>query len=241
MEVHILPLENIEKKIHISRITHGSAWKLLAHLICIVFVLAAKEIHRLAMKLEDEWEKFLSEASFFKRKYEFSKEKIVVFFLIYVMMLFWMKSNTMIFNALSSGDISVPYTFTFDGEDTPSVSEIKLNSLKPSNGLKVYATEEECEKDKQNQECSVECGEIDAYKDVKVPGGEVQRVPVKKYIQLKISCREDNYGHPSYSSHGKGKHMDEDCCPDPDEWPKPGCVYDAHSYAIMLGGPPKGK
>jgi len=55
---------------------------------------------------------------------------------------------------------------------------------------------------------------------------------------ISISCKKSNYGHPSKSD-TKGKHVDEDCCPDPDEWPKPGCVYDAKGYAIMLKGPRK--
>lgn len=56
----------------------------------------------------------------------------------------------------------------------------------------------------------------------------------------KVSCPEKNDGHPSKSK-TKGKHMDEDCCPDPDEWPKPGCVYSARGYSIMLKGPVKKK
>jgi hypothetical protein len=55
-----------------------------------------------------------------------------------------------------------------------------------------------------------------------------------------ISCKESNNGHPSYSD-TKGKHMDEDCCPDPDEWPEPGCIYDAKGLALMLKGPPSKK
>jgi hypothetical protein len=56
---------------------------------------------------------------------------------------------------------------------------------------------------------------------------------------LKISCPKGD-DHPSMSD-TKGKHMDEDCCPDPDEWPKPGCIYSAKGYSIMLSGAPKKK
>ncbi|MCX6763717.1 MAG: hypothetical protein NTZ97_03220 [Candidatus Moranbacteria bacterium] len=240
MEVNILPLENIEKKIHISRIAHGSPWKLFAHLIHLAFFLVAKECHAAALTWKQDTQDFLDAIHNFRRRYEFSTEKIAIFFLIYVIAIFWMRSNTLIFTALSNQEIPVPYSFVTDGEEKISASKIDLNALKPSNGFKMYLTKEECEKDKQEEECSVECGEINAYKDVKVPGGEIQKVPVKKYIQVKISCRESNYGHPGKSA-TKGKHMDEDCCPDPDEWPKPGCVYDAHSYAIMLSGPGKKK
>jgi len=42
--------------------------------------------------------------------------------------------------------------------------------------------------------------------------------------------------HPRKSKN-KGKHMDEDCCPDPDEWPNPRCAYSTKGLVIMLKGP----
>lgn len=45
---------------------------------------------------------------------------------------------------------------------------------------------------------------------------------------------------PTYSK-TKGRHMDEDCCPDPDEWPMPGCAYSGGDLAVMMSGPPKAK
>ncbi len=35
-------------------------------------------------------------------------------------------------------------------------------------------------------------------------------------------------------SPNKGNHVDEDCCPDPDEWPNSLCIYKASDYSIML-------
>jgi len=35
-------------------------------------------------------------------------------------------------------------------------------------------------------------------------------------------------------SPNKGNHVDEDCCPDPDEWPNIACAYRPSDYAIML-------
>lgn len=58
---------------------------------------------------------------------------------------------------------------------------------------------------------------------------------IRRPLVQKISCAEKN-DHPSYSD-SKGKHMDEDCCPDPDEWPKPGCTYSPSGRALMLKGP----
>jgi hypothetical protein len=43
--------------------------------------------------------------------------------------------------------------------------------------------------------------------------------------------------HPSKSK-TKGKHMDEDCCPDPDEWPNPRCAYGG-SLGVMRASPKK--
>ena len=45
------------------------------------------------------------------------------------------------------------------------------------------------------------------------------------------SCANKN-DHPSYSK-TKGKHMDEDCCPDPDEWPNPRCSYSSGALGTM--------
>jgi hypothetical protein len=66
-----------------------------------------------------------------------------------------------------------------------------------------------------------------------ITGPYVRKTPLP--IGPRISCREKN-DHPRYSD-TKGKHMDEDCCPDPDEWAKPGCVYSAKGYAIMISPP----
>jgi hypothetical protein len=48
--------------------------------------------------------------------------------------------------------------------------------------------------------------------------------------------KKDRPGISSY----KENHMDEDCCADYDEWPKPGCFYAPEDYALMLKGPTKG-
>ena len=50
----------------------------------------------------------------------------------------------------------------------------------------------------------------------------------------------DKHDHPSYSKK-QGNHIDEDCCPDPDEWPNPRCKYKPSDYDIMLKGSPPAK
>lgn len=55
----------------------------------------------------------------------------------------------------------------------------------------------------------------------------------------KLVCVEKNI-RPSKSD-AKGKHIDEDCCPDPDEWPNLRCHYKPSDYNIMLKGSPPDK
>lgn len=40
--------------------------------------------------------------------------------------------------------------------------------------------------------------------------------------------------HPSKSDKHKGKHMDMECCLDPDEYPNPNCYYDPIKYGKYL-------
>lgn len=46
----------------------------------------------------------------------------------------------------------------------------------------------------------------------------------KRALVHKASCAHKN-DHPRKSKTKKHRHMDEDCCMDPDEWPNPRCQY----------------
>jgi hypothetical protein len=48
----------------------------------------------------------------------------------------------------------------------------------------------------------------------------------------KLVCPHPN--RKPMRSPNKGNHVDEDCCPDPDEWPNIACSYKPSDYAIML-------
>ena len=69
------------------------------------------------------------------------------------------------------------------------------------------------------------------------------KIPVKKAIAPRATsgtkCPAKGTDHAS-SSNNKKNHMDEDCCSDYDEWPKPGCAYTAKDFGIMLPGPASG-
>jgi len=48
----------------------------------------------------------------------------------------------------------------------------------------------------------------------------------------KLVCPHPN--RKPMRSPNKGNHVDEDCCPDPDEWPNIACAYKPSDYKIML-------
>lgn len=50
----------------------------------------------------------------------------------------------------------------------------------------------------------------------------------------------DIHSKPTFSA-TKSKHIDEDCCPDPDEWPNLRCRYKPSDFNIMLKGLPPQK
>lgn len=49
----------------------------------------------------------------------------------------------------------------------------------------------------------------------------------------RLVCGKRN-DHPQKSDQGKGKHMDMECCMDPDEYPNPHCYYDSDKYGKYL-------
>lgn len=59
--------------------------------------------------------------------------------------------------------------------------------------------------------------------------------PPKARFTSGASCNHKN--DKPRKSKTKGKHMDEDCCPDPDEWPNPRCAYSGGGLGLMRSGP----
>jgi len=110
-------------------------------------------------------------------------------------------------------------------------------------------SEIKCEKDKEEGRCSSLCADIEEYIKVTKDMSDEEKRAWQKYLSSKpkllpssrahtgvaISCSKDTKG--ASRSDTKGKHMDEDCCPDPDEWPKPGCRYSAAGLSLMMKGP----
>ena len=116
-------------------------------------------------------------------------------------------------------------------------SDSGILNIKNANEYKIKPTEKGCDEYKEQKVSSSFCKKDDEEMMKKIEREEnEEEIFVSRPRAIVLSCQEKNYGRPSKSD-GKGKHMDEDCCPDPDEWPKPGCVYDAKGYSIMLKGP----
>jgi hypothetical protein len=182
--------------------------------------------------------------------------KITTLALANVLVFVWMAGNGIFVNLLPEHvNIYVTSALGAENEETSFSPGLKIQDNKilepkadPENNS---FSEVKCEKDKEENRCSDLCADIERYikvtKDMseeekrdwekaaeKVRKGKILRGPAVS--TGRISCREANNGHPRKSS-TKGKHMDEDCCPDPDEWPKSGCVYNAAGLALMLKGP----
>lgn len=108
----------------------------------------------------------------------------------------------------------------------------------------IASQDERCLKDKNDEKCTELC--VENEKEIIAQMKAEERQAWLKYLSSKprllgpqpsrnISCAKDTKG--ARNSPNKGKHMDEDCCPDPDEWPKPGCRYSAAGLALMMKGP----
>jgi hypothetical protein len=144
-----------------------------------------------------------------------------------------------------------PQSFTkFSANNEKEVNKAEENEdmANKLNGI-ISSGEEKCQKDQEKGECTELC--VKNEKEFIDKMSQEQKQGWAKYIasepriarnlttnSSKVSCKEPNNGHPSYSDNKDYFHEDEDCCPDPDEWPEPGCIYDARGLALMLKGPP---
>lgn len=54
-----------------------------------------------------------------------------------------------------------------------------------------------------------------------------------KMVRGQLVCAKEN-DHPSKSNKNKGKHLDMECCLDPDEYPNPHCYYPPDKYGKYL-------
>jgi hypothetical protein len=55
-----------------------------------------------------------------------------------------------------------------------------------------------------------------------------------KIVNGRRVCEKGSKDKPSKSKKGKGKHLDMECCLDPDEYPNPNCYYPPENYGKFL-------
>ena len=65
----------------------------------------------------------------------------------------------------------------------------------------------------------------------------VQKAASPPKVRYSAGARCAHKSDKPRKSKTKGKHMDEDCCPDPDEWPNPRCAYSGGGLGLMRSGP----
>jgi hypothetical protein len=131
-------------------------------------------------------------------------------------------------------------------EDAVKINDLKRemmtenswqNALGAEKDLNLSLTQERCQKDKLEGKSSELCGKYEKNEALerelkKMDYPAIARRVVRNPAAGKGHCAESN-DHPGKSD-TKGKHTDEDCCPDPDEYPNPGCYYTSSGYALML-------
>lgn len=133
-------------------------------------------------------------------------------------------------------------------EDAVKINDLQKESLAGNSesellgkekNLNLSLKEERCQKNTSEKISSELCGkdgkdEVLEQELKKIDNqARARTMAARKPVARKISCA-DPKDDPQKSSQGKGKHTDEDCCPDPDEYPKLGCVYSPAGYALML-------
>jgi hypothetical protein len=191
-----------------------------------------------------------------KRLEKYAKEpysKITALAVANVAVMVWMLFSGVASSLLPQGmNVYLPIALGAENEINSFPQGLKPQNnkiLEPEIGPESNSfSEVKCEKDKEEGRCSDLCADIEQYiKMTKDMSDEEKRAWQKEAAKLAarkpkrafsrgISCAEKNDGNPSKSK-TKGKHRDEDCCPDPDEWPKPGCAYSASGLALMMSGP----
>jgi hypothetical protein len=124
-------------------------------------------------------------------------------------------------------------------------NEKKLD-IENLNRYKLKSVEENCTEADKSKITSVACGKDDE-KEIKKQEAERLKklIPPKPKIRgpLPYVYEKDSLGRrvcnkkndkPGKSDKNKGKHMDMECCLDPDEIPNPNCYYAPSKYGKYL-------
>lgn len=243
---------------HATEVFDDVFWKVRSRL---------KKTGRFLQNISKEFYEKIINYDFKKGLEEFSKEpfsKTAVLAAANLAVFGWLYFNGTVSNLMPNNlSAYIPLALGAEAEEE-KIDSFASTGLKEESGLDGVMedscglegnnlSQSKCESDKKEGRCSDLCADIEQYVKLSKDMSEEEKRGWEKYVSSKpkiasnlsnnparISCKEAHNGHPSKSD-TKGKHMDEDCCPDPDEWPKPGCIYNAEGLALMLKGPPKKK
>lgn len=103
-----------------------------------------------------------------------------------------------------------------------------------------------CQAMKEDKQCEERCSkEWEPKEEVKKVLPKKSAAPARKKISApmpadfkrvggRLVCSK-SHDKPGKSKKGKGKHMDMECCLDPDEYPNPHCYYPLEKYGKYLG------
>ncbi|MDO8529182.1 MAG: hypothetical protein Q7S18_00760, partial [bacterium] len=137
---------------------------------------------------------------------------------------------------------------SLDIKNNEEAVPLKLDSEAPKK-YSAKSQEEQCQEDKAQKKSSELCGKDDEEALKKLEAEErkkrsfanPERKPIIRaslpadfrVVAGRRVCSKSN-DHPGKSNKGKGKHMDMECCLDPDEYPNPNCYYSPGKYGKYL-------
>jgi hypothetical protein len=148
-------------------------------------------------------------------------------------------------------------------EDAVKINDLQKKSLEANSepgflgeakNLNFSLTEERCQKNKPEKKSSELCGKYEKDEALEKELAKLDYLDkLKRENSIKKSAKnnapgpyvfeKDSLGRrvcnksndkPSKSDKGKGKHMDMECCLDPDEYPNPHCYYPLEKYGKYL-------
>ncbi len=168
-----------------------------------------------------------------------------------------LKENTQI---VSAENLKIDKVKTGETEESKAIDLKKISQSQKTledeikGGIIISLEEKKCLKDKKEKKSSELCGkdpkdeELDKdlarldylerlkkAKSVNRPKIINARSPaVYKTDSLGRKVCDKSNDKPSKSDKGKGRHMDMECCLDPDEYPNPHCYYPSGKYGKYL-------
>ena len=130
-------------------------------------------------------------------------------------------------------------------DEKPEYASRKSEILSKYEPRSDYYSEPKCLEDKTSKQSSDLCGKDQITLEqvdrmlaprIVVPAQPRLRAEMPnsfKRVNGRLVCDKKN-DHPGKSKKNKGKHMDMECCLDPDEYPNPNCYYDSDKYGKYL-------